>query len=136
MRSILATMACVVGVTATVVAFAGPGEHHVRVPFESENGSHITGWVNVVAMPQGGTRVQIQAEGLEPNTTYTSFYYESTDCSAPADELVSFTSGADGRVHVSGKTDEDLDEIGTISIRLGPEYGELEACAALHETTK
>ena len=132
MKRTWAGLIAAAGLAVAALATAGPGEHHVRVPLEAENGSHVSGWVNVVAMHSGGTKVMIQAEGLEANTTYTSFYYESEDCSAPADKLVTFTTGADGRVTARGETDEDLDEIGTISIRLGADYGDLRACAALH----
>ena len=132
MRRTFASAVFIAGITVAVVAFAAGSDHHVRVPFEAENGSHASGWVNVVAKPSGGTLVQIQAQGLEPNTTYTSFYYESEDCSAPADKLVTFTTDQNGRIATRGETDEDLDEIGTISIRTGSDYGDLMACAVLH----
>jgi hypothetical protein len=31
-----------------------------------------------------------------------------------------------------GKIDDDLDEVGSVSVRLGPDYGTLLACAAIH----
>jgi hypothetical protein len=121
------------GMMAAVVAFGAAEDHHVRVPLDPAPGSPaVKGFVNVVARPQGGAMIMVMAEGLTPNTTYTSFYYESADCSAPADKVETFTSDSNGRGRVRGESDEDLDEIGSVSIRLGSDYGDLIACAALH----
>jgi hypothetical protein len=121
------------GLTVAVTAFGAAEDHHVRVPLEPADGSSaVKGFVNVVARPQGGALIMVIAEGLAPNTTYTSFYYESADCSAPADRIETFTSDSEGHGRVRGESDEDIDEVGSVSIRLGSEYGDLVACAALH----
>ncbi len=117
------------------VTSAVPGaERHVRVDFVSSNDSGVTGWAMLTQMPGGGSMLKVSAKGLQPGTVYSSFYYESTDCSAPADLLETFTAGPNGNAHAVGKIDEDLDEVGSVSIRLGtgPEYGTLQACAAMH----
>ena len=133
MKKTWAGITVAVGMTAAIAAFGAAGEHHVRVPLEAADpSSSVKGFVNVVARPQGGATIMVMATGLAPNTTYTSFYYESADCSAPADKVETFTSGADGRGRVRGESDDDLDEIGSVSIRLGSDYGDLIACAALH----
>ena len=123
------------GMTFAVAAFGAAEDHHVRVPLDpSVAGSNVKGWVNVVARPSGGAMIMVMVEGLEANTTYTSFYYESADCSAPADKIETFTTDGEGRGRVRGDSDEDLDEIGSVSVRLGSDYGDLIACAALHPT--
>jgi len=130
--TLILAVALALAVTGTILR-ADPGERHVKADLEAIDNSGVTGFVNVTSNPKGGTRVNVVVQGgLEPGGTYTSFYYESTDCSAPADELGTFTADSNGRGHFSGETDEDLDEIGTISVRLGEGYGTLMACAALH----
>jgi hypothetical protein len=46
--------------------------------------------------------------------------------------LKTFVAAGDGTASVSGKIDDDLDEVGSVSVRLGPSYGELQACADIH----
>lgn len=129
---LLATLLAL-AITGSVLQAAN-SEKHVKATLESINNSGVTGFVQVIQNSREvGTHVNIVVRGLEPGGTYTSFYYESTDCSAPADELGTFTADSDGHGHLTGETDEDLDEIGTISVRLGEGYGTLLACAALHE---
>jgi hypothetical protein len=107
-------------------------EHHVNADLVSSVGSHVTGFVKITQLPQGGSNVTVVASGLEPGTVYASFYYESNDCSAPADLLGTFTAGPGGNGQVNGKIDDDLDEVGSVSVRLGPDYGTLQACATIH----
>jgi hypothetical protein len=108
-------------------------EHHKRVPLETMNGSGISGWVNIVQMPQGGSNIVVTVQGLKDGDSYASFYYESSDCSQPADAFQTFTGTADGTITLHGKIDDDLDEVGSVSVRVGPGYGDLLACAAVNE---
>ena len=103
--------------------------HHKRVKLETVNGSGISGWVNIVQMPQGGSNLIVTVQGLKSGDTYTSFYYESDNCTEPADEFQTFTGPATGTITLHGKIDEDLDEVGSVSVRVGPGYGDLLACA-------
>ena len=107
-------------------------EHHVKARLVPIDNSGINGFVQITQLPHGGANIHVVATGLHPGTVYASFYYESNDCSAPADLLGSFTSDADGNGEVSGKIDDDLDEVGSVSVRLGPDYGTLLACASVH----
>jgi hypothetical protein len=66
---------------------------------------------------------------LQDGATYASFYYESSDCSEPADEFQTFTGTSTGTITLHGKIDDDLDEVGSVSVRVGPGYGDLLACA-------
>ena len=107
-------------------------EHHIKADLVSQGGSSVSGFVQLVQLPHGGANIHVIAKGLQPGTEYASFYYESADCSAPADLLGNFTANAAGVGEVHGKIDDDLDEVGSVSVRLGPGYGTLLACAKVH----
>jgi len=110
---------------------SGAGRH-VKADLVPAGGSGVTGFVQLTQLPHGGTNVHVVAKGLHPGTVYASFYYESRDCSEPADLLGTFTANEAGEGVVHGKIDDDLDEVGSVSVRLGPGYGELQACATVH----
>lgn len=74
----------------------------------------------------------VSIRGLTAGASYASFYYESSDCTEPADLFVSFTADKDGRATVQGRIDDDVDEVGSVSVRVGPGYGALLACARMH----
>ena len=106
-------------------------DKHVKATLESIGGSKVSGFVQLTQLPHGGSNLHVMARGLTDGTEYSSFYYESADCSAPADLLETFTAhGANETVF--GKIDEDLDEVGSVSIRLGAGYGTLLACAVIN----
>jgi hypothetical protein len=107
-------------------------EHHVKAPLKSQNGTTASGFVQLTQMPKGGTNIVVVATGLTPGQTYTSFYYESADCTEPADKLATFVADDRGEGTVQGKIDDDLDEVGSVSVRLGEGFGELQACAQVH----
>jgi hypothetical protein len=112
-------------------AFSGT-EHHIKANLAPEGGSGVTGFVELTQLPHGGTNIHIVARGLQAGTVYASFYYESPDCSAPADLLATFTGNTGGTGEVHGKIDDDLEDVGSVSVRLGPGYGTLLACATVH----
>jgi hypothetical protein len=107
-------------------------ERHVKAALEPNGGSGVTGFVQIEQLPHGGSNVTVQAFGLHPGTVYASFYYESSNCTEPADLLGIFTANASGEGQVNGKIDDDLDEVGSVSVRIGPGYGTLLACARVH----
>jgi hypothetical protein len=107
-------------------------EHHVNAKLVPNGNTGVSGQVELTQLPHGGTNVHVVARGLHPGTVYASFYYESPDCSAPADLLGTFTAGDDGVGEARGKIDDDLDEVGSVSVRIGPGYGALQACATVH----
>ena len=134
MKRIIAVMA--VATLALVTTHGHADDHHIRVALESAPGSSVHGSVNLVQLPHGGTNIVVVASGLEPGGTYSSFYYESSDCSEPADLFKTITAGSDGEATIQGKIDDDLDEVGSVSIRLGEGYGTLLACADVHGGAK
>ena len=97
----------------------------------ASDNSGVTGFVELTQLPHGSHLVVV-ARGLTPGTTYASFYYESNNCTEPADLLGTFVGGDDGTGQVQGKIDDDLDEVGSVSVRLGPGYGTLLSCATVH----
>ncbi len=130
MRKTIASLAVLV---TALVASAVPGaERHLKADLVPNGGSGVTGFVQLTQLPHGGTNVHVIARGLSPGAVYASFYYESSDCSAPADLLGTFTGDDDGDGEAHGKIDDDLDEVGSVSVRLGPDYGTLLACATVH----
>ena len=130
MKKMIATLALLLVVMGTSVV---PGaEHHVKADLVPAGGSGVTGFVQLTQLPHGGANLLVVAKGLHPGTVYASFYYESSDCSGPADLLGTFTGDEDGDGEAHGKIDDDLDEVGSVSVRLGPGYGDLQACATVH----
>ena len=130
MKKTIPLLALLVMVLATS---AVPGaEHHIKAQLEPIGGSGVSGFVQLTQLPHGGANVHVIARGLQQGTVYASFYYESSDCTAPADLLGTFTGNPSGTGEVHGKIDDDLDEVGSVSVRLGPGYGTLLACAKVH----
>jgi hypothetical protein len=107
-------------------------EHHIKANLVPNGRSGVSGFVQLTQLPGGGAEVTVVARGLTPGVTYASFYYESNDCSEPADLLGTFEGRPGGAGEVHGKIDDDLDEVGSVSVRLGPGYGTLLACATTH----
>jgi hypothetical protein len=107
-------------------------EHHIKANLDENNGSGVSGFVQLTQLPHGGSNIHVQARGLKPGAVYASFYYESANCTEPADLLGTFTANAAGNGEVGGKIDDDLDEVGSVSVRVGPGYGDLLACAKVH----
>src|SRR4029453_1640485 len=121
----IAMLAVILAVPAT----APSRPDHVDATLESVGGSGVVGTVHLVQLPKGGAQLHVSVRGLEPGHSYASFYYESANCDAPADLLKSFTANASGTAQIQGTIDEDVDEVGSVSIRVGPSYGDLLACA-------
>ena len=130
MKKTIAPLALLLTILAT--GAVANDEHHIKADLVPIGDSGVSGFVKLEQLPRGGADVHVIAMGLAPGTVYTSFYYESDDCSAPADPLETFTANAAGEGEAHGKIDDDLDEVGSVSVRLGPGYGPLVACATVH----
>ena len=127
-------MLSVLAAAAAIVAAPGhapAAKDRAEAPLNSVGGSGVSGTVHLVQLPHGGSTVHVSVRGLEPGHVYASFYYESADCTAPADLFESFTANPSGTAELQGKIDDDVDEVGSVSVRVGPSYGTLLACAAL-----
>ena len=128
MKKLLLILA-VVGVTAAAALAAG--DNHVKVALEPVGGSGVTGMVDLKQLKEGGTDIHVHASGLTPGTTYASFYYDGRNCENGPDLIGDYTANADGRGHVKGTAEDDLDEIASVSVR-SPDYSVLYACANVH----
>ena len=125
-------------VLALIALGAAPAnDHHVRATLVAANGSSVGGFVNLVAMPHGGTNITVHATGLTPGTRYLSIYYENHVCdlasdSVPNDVIAHYVGGADGTATIHGHTDDSLDAVNSISVRLDNTDLTLQACADVH----
>jgi hypothetical protein len=117
------------------ISSAVSAEHHVNAKLEPANGSGISGMVELTALPHGGTQISGQIMGLQPGTEYLSLYYENHTCElepySEDDVIAHYTADAAGRATFSTKAHDDLDEINSISVRLGSDFS-LKACADTH----
>ncbi len=133
MRRTLASLALIT--LGLLILGAAPQERHVRVDLIPVNESGITGSVNLVALPQGGTLITVTARGLTPGTEYVSLYYENHTCELepyePDDVIGNYVGGAGGTATVSRKVGDDLDEINSVSVRKAPDFSLL-SCADVH----
>ena len=116
------------------VSVADAADHHVTATLSPVNGSGISGTVELTALPHGGTQIVVRAEGLAPGTQYVSLYYDNGTCElepySQEDVIGEYTGNAAGRGVASGKADDDLDEINSVSVRLKSDFS-LQACAAV-----
>lgn len=102
--------------------------HTVKIErLEPVDHSAVHGFV-VLRQLQHGSFVAVLAFGLQPNTEYGSFYYTDGDCDENPEEVGTFASNSFGVGFVSAVIDEDVDEVGSVSVRT-PDYSVLFACA-------
>ena len=115
------------------VSVADAADHHVTATLSPVNGSGISGTVELTALPNGA-QIVVRAEGLTPGTEYVSLYYDNGTCElepySEEDVIGEYTANAAGRGVASGKADDDLDEINSVSVRLKSDFS-LVACAAV-----
>lgn len=126
--TVLLALIAALAITPTEAA----NDAHVKTALASVGTSGVTGFVQLHQAAHGGTRIDVHAKGLEPGSIFASFYYDNSDCTAGPDLVGTFTANRAGVGHVNGNADDDLDEIGSVSVRVGPGYGTLLACATVH----
>jgi len=113
-----------------VITGRSPGaDRRVKADLIPSQGSKITGFVVITQLPRGGSNVVVVARGLQEGTVYSSFHCESDNCAEPAALLANFTGDRDGNGQIRVRIDDDIDKVGSVSIRLGAGYGALLACA-------
>ncbi len=113
-------------------ATASGSDHHIRVALVAVGGSGVSGFVNLVQRPhEGGTHIQVVAQGLQPGGQYVSLYYDNNTCTLPGDVLGNYTANAGGIGTTRGNVDDNLDEVDSVSVRDAATL-ELFACAAVH----
>jgi hypothetical protein len=122
--------------TLTVGTATATSAHHVNATLEPVGGSGIRGSVELTSLPKGGTLITVVARGLSPGTEYLSLYYDNGTCELEpysADDVIGrYTADAAGTATVTSKLEDDLDEIHSVSVRLGSDFS-LQACAAVNQ---
>jgi len=110
-------------------------EDHVKSSLVPVGGSGITGMVQVVQLPHGGSNIHVVAFGLVPGNEYLSLYYENHTCElepySEDDVIGTYTANVTGVGTTHGKLEDDLDEINSISVRRASDFTLL-ACADIH----
>ena len=125
--------------TAMIVLLTGGasagGDQHIRAILVPQAGSSVHGVVNLTQEPHGGTLITVVAKGLRPDGAYLSLYYDNDHCEIEAyaedDVIGSYTGNSAGVAVVTAKQGDDLDEIGSVSVRNAADFSLL-ACAKVH----
>ena len=117
--------------TARTTAGASCGGNASRTTITTRSsGSGITGLTTLT----GGTLITVVAHGLRPGARYLSLYYGNATCEVEAyeedDVIGRYTPNGGGTATVTRKVDDDLDEIGSVSVRLEEGFA-LQACAVV-----
>lgn len=122
---------------ALMVAAASAGatatQDHAKSNLEPVGSSGIHGKVHLRQLSTEGTRILVQARGLTPGKRYLSLYYDNDHCALEPyseEDIIggTYTANPGGNAHTSGVADDDLDEIGSVSVRSAQTF-ELLACA-------
>ena len=110
------------------------GDRHVNTTLNAVGGSGVSGKVMLTSLPKGGTLINVVATGLKPGTEYLSLYYDNGTCElepySQDDVIGEYTANPAGRAVATGKADDDLDEINSVSVRLKSDFS-LQACAGV-----
>jgi len=97
--------------------------------------SGVTGTVSVTPSSDG-SQISVSANGLQAGTNYLSLYYTNSTCTLEADSLTNdmiggqYTANGSGVGTTSGDSYEAVDEIHSVSVRLGSNPNQLVACAS------
>ena len=132
-HSTLITMLALTVLVLPAVTFASADSHRVVRSLESVDDSGVTGTVTLVQLGNGGTHINVVAQGLEGGTDYVSLYYENHTCALEPyseDDVIggSYTGNDKGLGRTHGSVDDGLDEINSVSVRLASDFTLL-ACA-------
>jgi hypothetical protein len=133
-RRALLLFASVALMVAAATAVATAAQDHAKSNLEPVGGSSIHGKVHLRQLSSEGTRILVQARGLTPGNEYISLYYDNPTCQIEQyeeDDVIggtTYTANPGGNAHISGVADDDLDEIGSVSVRSAQDF-ELLACA-------
>jgi hypothetical protein len=132
MKTVAAAIAMVALISVTPLLAQ---EHHVKAPLVPVGDSGVSGFVQIVQLPHGGTNIVVSARGLMPGEEYVSLYYENHTCElepySEDDVIGEYTGNQAGNGHAQGKLEDDLDEINSVSVRLASDFTLL-ACADIH----
>lgn len=96
--------------------------------------SGVSGMVTLRQL-KTGTAISVSANGLAAGGEYLSLYYDNDHCAlepySAQDEIGgNYVADAGGNGTTSGRADDDLDKIGSVSVRLASDFMLL-ACAVV-----
>jgi hypothetical protein len=119
---------------ATVVATAA--QDHAKSNLVPVGDSGVHGKVHLTQLSPEGTSILVQARGLTPGNEYISLYYDSDNPTCQLEQYeeddviggATYTANPGGNAHISGVAEDDLDEIGSVSVRSAHDF-KLLACA-------
>jgi hypothetical protein len=110
---------------------------HAIATFKPVGGSGVSGFATLHQRKEG-TQIEIFATGLTPGDDSISIYYDNGSCTLEEDSIpddvvggAPYTANAAGIGHTHGEADDDLDEIGSVSVRRNDANHTLLACAHL-----
>lgn len=117
-------------------AGAQAGAQHIRAYLYPVGGSGVTGSVNLVGLPHGGTQIDVVARGLRPGNQYVSLYYSNHTCALEpysASDVIGgrYSANRCGIGTTAGRANDNLDEINSVSVRRAGDFS-LIACANVH----
>jgi hypothetical protein len=139
---LLATVALMVVAAAAVATAAtttsqAQSATYIKAHLEPKDGSGVHGTVHLFQLPSEGTQIDVIAKGLKPGKKYISLYYDNPRCAIEQYEEEDVIGGAPytaipgGFGFTTGTADDDLDEIGSVSVRSAKTF-KLLACARVH----
>jgi hypothetical protein len=135
-KKTLLLLALVALMVAMASAVAVATQDHATSNLKPKNDSGIHGKVHLTQLSSGGTSILVQARGLKPGKRYISLYYDNHRCHlepySNEDVIGRYTANPGGNAAVSGKADDDLDEIHSVSVRSAKSF-KLLACARVDQ---
>ena len=111
------------------VAIADPDKKVAQ--FDQLSASGVSGEARLNPMPQGGTKIQAQLQGLVPNTEYVSVIFANGTCTGGGEilEVTTFTANPAGKAVYNQRVDQELIEIHSVSVQLASDLTVFVACA-------
>lgn len=131
---LLASLLAVADRTGGVAARGRRRDRLVKAQFAPVADSGVGGFTILRQLKrEEGTAILVLATHLEPGTEYVSLYYDNDTCELEPyseDDVIggAYVANEAGIGHTRGVADDDLDEIGSVSVRLAEDFS-LVACA-------
>ena len=131
---LLASLLAVTDRTGVTAARGSRHDRLVKAQFAPVAHSGVGGFAILRQLKkEEGTAILVLATHLEPGTEYVSLYYDNDSCELEPyseDDVIgdTYVANAAGVGQTRGAADDDLDEIGSVSVRLAEDFT-LVACA-------
>jgi hypothetical protein len=135
-RKIFVMFALVALMVAAATVVATAAQDHAKSNLVPVGDSGVHGKVHLTQLSPEGTHILVQARGLTPGNEYISLYYDSDNPTCQLEQYeeddviggATYTANPGGNAHISGVAEDDLDEIGSVSVRSAHDF-KLLACA-------